>query len=121
MLSLESLHCHPSWPIPIFGGEGKCWFCGVDVNTFEKHSFHPSLGCLCRLFQNWQSQTKLASSQKAAFNLSINLHGVLTRHEYIQMLSLLVLTGGGEGTTVKGLAALTVIALIRFSAVISCF
>lgn len=37
------------------------------------------------------------------------------------MLSLFVLMGRGEGTAAKGLADPTVTALIRFSAVISCF
>lgn len=37
----------------------KPWFCGVDVNAFEKHSFHHSPGCLCQLWQHWRSQMKL--------------------------------------------------------------
>lgn len=56
--------------------------------------------------------------QKSACNLSINLHKFLTRREHVQMLSLLILMGGGEGKTEKGLAAPK---LIWFSAVISCF
>lgn len=115
---------HQAWSHLIAICHGHSSFrgeCGADVNAFEKHSFHHGPGRLCQLLFAMASAAKLARSQKSAFNLYINSHGVLTRHKCIQMLSLLVLTGGGEGTTGKGLAAPTVTALIRFSAVISCF